>query len=323
MVSFTRSTTEMKSYRWLSVTAMGFLLSQIDVKAASECSSGEFAISGMFLKGHTFRTVQVEGPFQCLQICKQEQRCQSYNFVITNKVCELNKRIKEARPEDFLPDVNRFYMKRPNDRVPLGTIQELAAQSCAEIKRSEGNVMDKKELWIYSDEKANETLLATCEDVWQKINTIDVCFRGTKDKCGKFKITKTGHVRTMKLVHKKGGIKCNAFIKKSYWSCPSQAYSNNTLMTIITNSTGDALFPPIEDMEALVNSSDPDCANKHFYSIDGIHGKSLELVFRHLSSTLLLSRDEELQIWNGQDWSGCYENDNKEETCVDVYAWYV
>ena len=94
-------------------------------------------------------------------------------------------------------------------------------------------------------------------------------------------------------------------------------------MTIITNSTGGALFPPIGDMEALDGSSDPDCAKKHFYSIDGIHDKSLELVFRHLSSTLLLSRDDQLQIWNGQDWSGCYEKDNQGETCVDVYAWYV
>lgn len=312
----------MKSYRWLSVTAMGFLLSQIGVKAASECTSGEFAISGMFLKGHTFRTVQVEGRFQCLQICKQEERCQSYNFVITNKVCELSKRIKEARPEDFLPDVNRFYMKRPNDRVPLGTIQELAAQSCAEITRSEGNVTDKKKLWIYSDEKANQTMLATCEDVWQKINTSPVCFGGTNNSCGKFQITKTGLVRTMKLVRKTGAITCSSVVPESYWSCASQAYSNK-LMTMITNFTGDALFPPIGDMEALVGASNPDCAKKHFYSIDGIHGKSLELVFRHLSTTLLLSRGEELQIWNGQDWSGCHEGDNTGQTCVDVYAWYV
>ncbi|XP_015755374.1 PREDICTED: uncharacterized protein LOC107334920 [Acropora digitifera] len=302
---------------------MGFLLSHIGVKAASQCSSGERSISGMFLKGHTFRTVQVEGPFQCLQICKQEERCQSYNFVITNKVCELSNRIKEARPEDFLPDVNRFYMKRPNDRVPLGTIKELAAQSCAEITRSEGNVTDKKEFWIYSDEKANQTMRATCEDVWQKINTKDVCFEGKNDRPGKFHITKTGLVRTMKLVRKSGNITCNSVTNESYWSCPSQAYSNNTLMTIITNSTGGALFPPIGDMEALDGSSDPDCAKNHFYSIDRIHGKSLELVFRHLSSTLLLSRGEELQIWNGQDWSGCYEEDNTGQTCVDVYAWYV
>ena len=128
----------------------------------------------------------------------------------------------------------------------------------------------------------------------------------------------------MKLVRKTGGIKCSSVAPESYWSCASQTYSKNTLMTIITNSTGNALFPPIGDMEALVGASVPaNCAKKHFYSVDGIHGKSLELVFRHLSSTLLLSKGEELQIWNGQDWSGCYEGDNTGQTCVDVYAWYV
>ena len=126
----------------------------------------------------------------------------------------------------------------------------------------------------------------------------------------------------MKLVRKTGAIKCSSAVPESYWNCGSQAYTNK-LMTIITNSTGDALFPPIGDMEALVGFNDPDCAKKHFYSIDGIHGKSPELVFRHLSSTLLLSRGEELQIWNGQDWSGCFEDDNIGQTCVDVYAWYV
>ena len=108
----------MKSYIWLSMAAMGFVLLHNGVEAASQCS-GELSTYGMFLKGHTFRTVQFESPLRCIQICKQEDRCQSYNFVVTNKVCELNKRTKEARPEDFLPDVNRFYMKRPNDRGTL------------------------------------------------------------------------------------------------------------------------------------------------------------------------------------------------------------
>ena len=160
------------------------------------------------------------------------------------------------------------------------------------------------------------------QDVWQKINTSPVCFRGTNDAYGKFKITKTGRVRTMKLVRKTGAITCSSSASESYWNCESSWYRNK-LMTIITNSIGEALLPPIGDLEALVGSSNPDCAKKHFYSLDGIHGKSPELVFRHLSSTLLLSRGEELQIWNGQDWSGCWEGDNTGQTCVDIYAWYV
>ena len=94
-------------------------------------------------------------------------------------------------------------------------------------------------------------------------------------------------------------------------------------MTIITNATGDALLPPIGELEALDASHPNRCQRKHFYSLSGTESKSPELVFRNLSSPFLITQGEELQIWNGQDWSGCYESRNTGSTCVDVYAWYI
>ena len=47
--------------------------------------------------------------------------------------------------------------------VPLGSIQELPAETCSEIKASEGNEMVNKEHWIYSEENAAEAILARCE----------------------------------------------------------------------------------------------------------------------------------------------------------------
>ena len=47
--------------------------------------------------------------------------------------------------------------------VPLGSIQELPAETCSEIKASEGNEMVNKEHWIYSDGNAGEAILAQCE----------------------------------------------------------------------------------------------------------------------------------------------------------------
>ena len=78
-------------------------------------------------------------------------------------MCELNNRTKEARPEDFVPDSDRYYFGREwqrgrliniairtaekNNReivyldicslVPLGSIPELPAETCKEIKASE------------------------------------------------------------------------------------------------------------------------------------------------------------------------------------------
>ena len=73
----------------------------------------------MFLRGHTFKTSTVGCPAGCYLMCEEELTCQSYNFVIGHKVCELNNRTKEARPEDFMPDPTRFYIKRSKNRGTL------------------------------------------------------------------------------------------------------------------------------------------------------------------------------------------------------------
>ena len=46
--------------------------------------------------------------------------------------------------------------------VPLGSIQELPAESCSEIKASEGNEMVNGNYWLYSDGNG-QTILARCD----------------------------------------------------------------------------------------------------------------------------------------------------------------
>jgi len=117
---------------WLSVA---FLMSRIGVfQAAVECSTAENSIGGMFLRGHTFNTSKVGWPVGCYLMCEEEVTCQSYNFDIDHKVCELNKRTKEARPEDFMPDQTRFYMKRAINRGTLKVTVDL--QECLLENRS-------------------------------------------------------------------------------------------------------------------------------------------------------------------------------------------
>ena len=94
---------------WLSAN---FLISRIiHIETTNEVCRGEYSVSGMFLKGHTFKTITVEHPTRCQMLCSQDVRCQSYNFIIGEHICELNNRTKEARPEDFGDDPRRFYMK--------------------------------------------------------------------------------------------------------------------------------------------------------------------------------------------------------------------
>ena len=49
-----------------------------------------------------------------------------------------------------------------NRTAPLGSIPELPAESCSEIKASEGNEMVNGDYWIYSDESGNK-IITRCE----------------------------------------------------------------------------------------------------------------------------------------------------------------
>ena len=76
----------------------------------------EVSVAGMALKGFVFKKVPVTAPYVCDTTCERETICQSYNYVIGEKSCELNSRTKEARPENFQPDDLRFYMGRISGR---------------------------------------------------------------------------------------------------------------------------------------------------------------------------------------------------------------
>ena len=70
------------------------------------------SISGMALHGFVFKKFSVTAAHECDISCKREITCQSYNYVMEEKICELNNRTKEARPENFRTDPARFYVRR-------------------------------------------------------------------------------------------------------------------------------------------------------------------------------------------------------------------
>ena len=91
-------------------------------------------------------------------------------------------------------------------------------------------------------------------------------------------------------------------------------------MTIITNAKKEAILPPAGDLKAHHKA---ECNyKKHFYSLKGTTHTSPELVFGDLTNKVSVSRNQDLQIWYGQDWIDCSEDGNNGTTCVDVYVWY-
>ena len=97
------------------------VLCQIFCKAVSsdqQCrEKEEQSLLGMMLRGHIFKKITgaTLGDV-CLWECYCDVRCQSFNYVFTQDVCELSSRTKEARPEDFVPNSERYYFKRGKNR---------------------------------------------------------------------------------------------------------------------------------------------------------------------------------------------------------------
>ena len=90
------------------------LISQMHGSEAvgGQCKTSERSAPGKALKGHTFKEFAVRAIVDCQNTCERDPRCASYNFYIPGKVCELNSHTKEEKPDHFVTDEPRFYMKR-------------------------------------------------------------------------------------------------------------------------------------------------------------------------------------------------------------------
>ena len=98
-------------------TLLFILASMLRDTASKQCGADTYSIYQMMLKGHTFKTFKTRpGSFDCGHACLGDVRCQSYNVVMLKGICELNNRTKEARPEDFVKNKDRYYMKKGSDR---------------------------------------------------------------------------------------------------------------------------------------------------------------------------------------------------------------
>ncbi|XP_078367167.1 uncharacterized protein LOC144651149 [Oculina patagonica] len=146
------------------------------VTADDRCRT-EVNIPGMALKGFVFKKMSVTAPCKCDVKCEREINCQSYNYVREENLCELNNRTKEARPEYFRSDPARFYIRRLNGRAPLGSIPELPAQSCQEIKASEGKDTISRKYWL--DPTGTGTAVWVYCDM--NLEDVDECITGNHD----------------------------------------------------------------------------------------------------------------------------------------------
>lgn len=102
----------------LYISSLFALVYKVETKGAKrQCDGGsELSVFGMMLKGHMYKKTKAELGHECLFVCRQEVICQSFNFVISEGMCEFNNRTKEARPEDYVPHSDRYYFRRDINR---------------------------------------------------------------------------------------------------------------------------------------------------------------------------------------------------------------
>lgn len=115
--AFTPQKLQSEGHKGLRVVLVVFVVSSIcgNITLAQQCGikSDSYSIYQKMLKGHTYKTFKTwTRSFDCRDACSSDVRCQSYNFVFLRDTCELNNRTKQARPNDFVTDVERYYMER-------------------------------------------------------------------------------------------------------------------------------------------------------------------------------------------------------------------
>ena len=110
---------KMVTLRCVKILAVVLLCKQAFVDSAVEECSGdpEYSILGMMLQRHIYKRI-TGAPLGnvCLRECYRDFRCQSFNYIISKETCEMNNRTKEARPEDFVSNTDRYYFKRDMNR---------------------------------------------------------------------------------------------------------------------------------------------------------------------------------------------------------------
>ena len=99
-----------KVFYLAAVLGMSQLFCKVEAQQCSKLSK-EASQFGMKLQRHTFKWMK-EPSYVCLKECRLDSRCQSFNYVISKEISELNNRTKEARPADFVPDPDRYHFRR-------------------------------------------------------------------------------------------------------------------------------------------------------------------------------------------------------------------
>lgn len=108
-----------------------------DVSSCRSVSS----IGDYTLQGHVYKTISDKDVVTCIQLCDNDQKCFSINFIFTTRVCEISDSTRVTYPDEFVHTPDAMYLEhlmRPSgscfhEREPCAN-----GATCVNIPQSPG-----------------------------------------------------------------------------------------------------------------------------------------------------------------------------------------
>lgn len=151
------------------------------------------------------------------------------------------------------------------------------------------------------------------------MNPSSVCFGTRNDNYGPFTVPTPGQIVTFKLKYLFGNITCDEVYRyKSRWGCRIPNLSSHPMGTLITDSNRNLILPGSKYLKG------GHTCLKQSYNLPWANTESEELLFDNFTTPRSVSVGQEFQVWYVEDLYSCHEDDNgPQQTCAEVYAWYV
>ena len=141
-----------------------------------------------------------------------------------------------------------------------------------------------------------------------------VCYKAKNNQYASFTAPHKGRIKYIKLQHVSGGINCSTVTKGgiglSNWGCLHTSYREDHILTVVTNTKDQIIFPIIENSTSTFK-----------FRIPGAFHNDDELILTR-DEPLTVHKNEEMRIWNTQDLYIKYEDDNTGTHCIFVFLKY-
>ena len=144
---------------------------------------------------------------------------------------------------------------------------------------------------------------------WELITTGDEVCYGTI--VGSFPLTKSGNIKSIKLVHHSGSLSCNSnSYVGTYWGC-SGYYEKDEILTLITDNQDNPIFPNVVP------------AGGTGYKLPGYDTDSMEIIINAPNNqTYYGKKGDIMKVYYVEDLISWHNKNNGGPHCINIFILY-